>query len=184
MAAIRQCLRSFPDDSKAGFLMAGLVARLCGYPTMIPRCTWAFPATEWPLDYIATPVFREELGAGEAWWSNIAGTFFRDDPYQDDPASDHKPHRTFLYRPGTAPLQRPDVSEDEPFRAVARLLNWQINSRHREQMRIAWPKFAFHGECARIDRKTPLSGDVGGQCCRWTAGGFKSCPLQCWSRQK
>jgi hypothetical protein len=126
-----------------------------------------------------------KLSECEAWWANIGSTSFEADPYEADPAAWlAKPRKEFLYRPGTAPLQRPDVSLDEPFRAAARLWNWQLNNRHREQMRIAWPKFAFHGECTRIDRQTPLSGDVGGQCCRWIAGGFKSCPLQCWSRQK
>lgn len=127
-----------------------------------------------------------ELRGGEAWWANVGCTFFRDDPYADDPAADKKPPKTFLYRPGTAELQRPDVSRDEPFRAAARLWNWQINNRHREQMRIKWPKFASHGECCRVDKDSPgkFPDDAGGQCCRWTCGGFKTCPLQCWKRQK
>jgi hypothetical protein len=126
-----------------------------------------------------------KLSEGEAWWANIGSTLFQDDPYEDDPAAWHaQPRKTFLYKPGTAPLQRPDVRDDRPFRSAARLWNWQLNNWHREQMRIVWPKFALHGECARIDRKTPLSGDSGGQCCRWTCGGFKTCPLQCWKRQK
>jgi hypothetical protein len=153
-------------------------------PSKLRVCTGFVAANEWPLGDITAPVFCEELGAGEAWWANIAGTFFRNDPYEDDPAADQKPRKTFLYRPSTAPLQRPDVSLDEPFRAAARLWNWQINNRHREQMRIVRAEFASHGECTRIDRKTPLSGDRGGQCCRWTCGGLKTCPLQCWRREK
>jgi hypothetical protein len=153
-------------------------------PSKLRVCTGFVSANEWPLGDIAAPVFREELGAGEAWCANIAGTFFRDDPYEDDPAADQKPRKTFLYRPSTAPLQRPNVSLDELFRAVARLWNWQINNRHREQMRIVWPEFASHGECCRVDRPRAFPDDLGGQCCRWTCGGFKTCPLQCWRRQK
>ena len=154
-------------------------------PSKLRVCTGFVSANEWPIDDLAEAV--QKLGAGEAWWANIAGTFFRDDPYEDDPAADRKPHKTFLYRPGTAPLQRPDISKDEAFRAVARLWNWQINNRHREQMRIVWPEFAFHGECCRVDRPRAFPDDLGGQCCRWFGRGSlpkKTCPLQCWKRQK
>jgi hypothetical protein len=136
------------------------------------------PAWPWIEEDLA------KLSAGEAWWAQIGSAFFLDDPYENDPACDKKPPKTFLYRPGTAPLQRPDISEEEPFLAAVRLRNWQINDRHREQMRIPWPKFAFHGECCRVDRPRAFPDDSGGQCCRWTCGGFKTCALQCWRRQK
>jgi hypothetical protein len=149
-------------------------------PSKLRVCIGFVSANEWPIDDLE----ETKLGAGEVWWANIGGTFFRDDPYEVDPAADQKPRKTFLYRPGTRPLQRPDVSADDPFRAVARLWNWHINNRHREQMRIPWPKFAFHSECCRVDRPRAFPDDPGGQCCRWTCGGFKTCPLQCWRRQK
>jgi hypothetical protein len=149
-----------------------------------PPVGMLFPANEWPIDDFEEAI--QELGDGEAWWAQIAGTFFRDNPYEADPAADRKPRKTFLYRPGTAPLQRPEIGRDEPFRAIARLWNWQTNDRHREQMRRPWPKFAFHGEGCRVDRDLPRAfpDDLGGRCCRWTCWGFKTCPLQCWKRQK
>jgi hypothetical protein len=158
-----------------------------GKRTRISRCTGFVSATEWPIDDLDDTL--QGLGAGESWWAKIAGTFFQDDPYEDDPyeddpAAERKSRKTFLYRPGTAPLQRPDIGPDEPFRAIARLCNWQINNRHREQMQIPWPKFASRGECFRADRPRAFPDDPGGQCCRWTCGGFKTCPLQCWRRQK
>jgi hypothetical protein len=91
-----------------------------------------------------------------------------------------------LFRVGTNPLKQPDVSKDDLFKAAARLWNWQVNSRHREQMRIAWPQLAFHGACQGMDRSTPRAhpDDLGGECCRRTCGGMKTCPLQCWQRNR
>jgi hypothetical protein len=89
-----------------------------------------------------------------------------------------------LYRVSIKELKQPDVTKSDPFEAAAWLWNWQINSRWREQMRTKWPQLAFHGEARRVDRSTPVATDPGGQCCRWTCGGMKTCPLQCWSRKK
>jgi hypothetical protein len=119
MAAIKQCLRSFPDDPNASYLLVGLIARECGYPTMIPRRTGAYSFTEWPLDYITAPTFAKELGYGDLWQAMID---------------------TDILRTSTKALQKPDVSRDEPFKAAARLWNWQINNRHRKQMRAKFPR--------------------------------------------
>jgi hypothetical protein len=103
-----------------------------------------------------------------------------------------------VYRVSTAPLKCPDVSNSAPFEAAARLWNWAINARRREQMRTKWPQLAFHGECCRLDRSALRSfpDDLGGQCCRWWTCGEptlassrrsapkKTCPLACWIRKK
>jgi hypothetical protein len=168
------------------YFRGGLVPR-----TGIPRCIGFVSANEWPGSEIDLDL--SELSTGDAWHAMIGGSLFADDPYEDDPAAERKVDvKTFLYRPGTALLQRPDVSRDEPFRAAARLWNWERNNHHRAQTRVKfpfsfpWSEFYKHGPCRPPSDVVAPVGRAG-KCCRWTLGGRRSdpkqsCPIECWQR--
>ena len=141
-----------------------LLKRVGGYVTKVPRCTGAYSLTEWPLDYIAAPVFAEELGGKSQWFEAVI------------------PER--IFKVGTGNLKHPDIGSDNPFKGAARLWNWRANYLRRLRLNSSGDVDTFPSECARLDRSTPITTDAGGQCCRWTCGGFKTCPLQCWRRAR
>jgi hypothetical protein len=148
-----------------------------GKLTKIPRCTGFVSANEWPIDDLAEEL--EQLGTGDAWWANLAGT--RREEVGDNVVQARE-GRGQIYKCGIDQLRFPQISDALTVADIVKLVWWAKINRHRAQMRTKWPQFAFHGEGRRLDRSTPVTTDPGGQCCRWTAGGFKSCPLQCWQR--
>jgi len=67
----------------------------------------------------------------------------------------------------------------EELRPFLRWLIWH----HKQQMQVPFPVFAFTGPCRMLAPSAHVDpGRPGGSCCRWTAGGFKTCLLQCWRR--
>jgi len=95
-------------------------------------------------------------------------------------------------------LVRPDIEPYDIYRALRAsavdlgpvieelrpLLRWLI-WHHKQQMQIPFPKFAFTGPFRTLDPSAHVDpGRPGGSCCRWTAGGFKTCQLQCWQRSR
>ena len=69
----------------------------------------------------------------------------------------------------------------EELRPLLRWLIWH----HKQQMQIPFPVFAFTGPYRMLDPSAHVDpGRPGGSCCRWTAGGFKTCLLQCWQRNR
>jgi hypothetical protein len=183
-----------------------LLNKVGGYVTKIPRCTGAYSLTEWPLDYIAAPVFAEELGGGDAWLANIAGT------RHEDVGDDIKQAREVLgeiHRCGTEQLQFPQISDGLTVADITKLVWWAKINRHREQMQAKFPPASETGPARVLTDRVVAArfglddcGWRGGGCCRWTPTSApvrstpkkkarslsstpkKTCSLQCWRRAK
>jgi hypothetical protein len=183
-----------------------LLNKVGGFVTKIPRCTGAYSLTEWPLDYIAAPVFAEELGGGDAWWANIAGTQHEDvgDDIVQAPEVLGEIHRC-----GIDQLQFPKISAGLTVADITQLVWWAKINRRRAQMQLKFPPASETGPARVLNARvvTGRSGLAecgwrGAGCCRWTPTSSpvrsapkkktcslsstpkKTCPLACWRRQK
>jgi hypothetical protein len=165
-----------------------LLNKVGGFVTKIPRCTGAYSLTEWPLDYIAAPVFVGELGGGDAWWANIAGTQREEIP---DDIVQAREVLGEIHRCGVDQLQFPQISDGLTVADITKLVWWVKINRHRAQMQVKFPPASETGPARVLGDRVVTArlglddcGWRGGECCRWTCGGMKTCPLQCWRRAK
>jgi hypothetical protein len=152
-----------------------------GRITKISPCTCEFPATEWPLDYIAAPVFAEKLGYGDAWWVTIAGT--RHEEVYDDVVQAPEGHGV-LYRCGVKQLRFPkEISGDLTVADVCKLVWWRKINRHRAQMQYEYPPIIGPLRNRKPFHTLPLDTPRLARRAKWRCCRLKSCPLKCVQRR-